>query len=296
MTVDPSEVHAVVVAFNPGPSLERLCGTLVAAGCPVLVVDNASESGHDVLAACRDACAEVLRLPETAGVSGALAVGYSHSLGYKWLLTFDQDSIIEAEFIQALLSSPAIREPQVAMIGPRVVDASKGNLLQGSERRNGPETVPLIITSGALCRVSALDNVGGFREDLFIDHVDHDICLRLRSQGWTITVEPSATMRHSVGQMRTHRVAGIGIRNSHHSADRQYYKYRNFILLLRDGTARTDLRWSLRTLLALSWGPLKILTFETDKAAKLKAICAGVCDGVCVRAGRRPDPAPRRTS
>lgn len=173
------------------------------------------------------------------------------------------------------------------MIGPHVVDEASGNLLQGREGSTQAFEAPLLITSGALCRVSALNDVRGFTEDLFIDHVDHDICLRLRARGWRIVIDPAAVMRHSIGRMRTHQVAGLGIRNSHHGADRQYYKYRNFLLLVRRGTARHDLRWALRTLLALTWGPLKIVAFEDERKAKLRGVADGIRDGIRGRAGRR---------
>lgn len=283
-------MQAVVVAFNPGPSLERLCATLIASGMSVLVVDNASTSGIDVLVDCCLGGVEVVRLTQNAGISGALALGHARSIGHLWMLTFDQDSEVDGDHVRSFLASAAVSDPQVAIVAPIVLDATNGHLLQGSPNRDAPYTVPLAITSGALCRIGALNDVVGFREDLFIDHVDHDICLRLRRQGWRIAIEPTVSMRHSIGTMRTDRIAGVGIRNSHHAPDRQYYKYRNFILLVRAGTARTDVVWALRTLLALTWAPLKILAFEEDKAAKYYAITTGVRDGLRKRAGRRPTP------
>lgn len=288
--VDSSDVLAVVVAYNPDPSIARLCRTLIADGCNVLIVDNASTTGLDAVGACQAAGADVLRMAENVGVSGALVAAHARAHGFRWLLTFDQDSVVEAGFVGALRSSPATREDLVAMVGPQVVDEHGGDLLQGDGAHSASYHVPLIITSGALCRVSALDDVDGFRSDLFIDHVDHDVCLRLRRRGWLIAIEPAVRMRHSIGAMRTHRVARtFGIRNSHHSAERQYYKYRNYVLLVMDGTARTDRRWALRTGLALGWGPLKIMAFEDDKRAKLSAAAAGVRDGLRGRTGRRGD-------
>jgi rhamnosyltransferase len=285
---DYSDVLAVVVAYNPAPSIERLCRTLIADGCKVLIVDNASTTGLDAVDACKAAGADILRMAENVGVSGALVAAHARAGGLRWLLTFDQDSVVEAGFVGALRSSSATREDHVAMVGPQVVDEHGGAHLQGDSAHSASYHVPLIFTSGALCRVSALDDIGGFRSDLFIDHVDHDVCLRLRRRGWLIAIEPAARMRHSIGAMRTHRVAGaFGIRNSHHSPERQYYKYRNYVLLVMDGTARTDRRWELRAGLALAWGPLKIVAFEEDKRAKLGAVAAGVCDGLRGRTGRR---------
>jgi rhamnosyltransferase len=288
LNISPNQVLAAIVAFNPDPPLESLCTALLSSGSSVLVLDNASQFGQETLIACQQAGAEVLRLADNIGVSGALAVAHERASGYSWLLTLDQDTRIDDGFVQALASSPSVRDPQVAMIGPRILDFASGDVLQGSPGGTTSAPPRFIITSGALCRVAALDDVGGFREDLFIDHVDHDICLRLRRRGWTIAVEAAVTVRHSIGQMRSHSVMpGLTVRNSHHSADRQYYKYRNYLLLLRDGTARIDPRWCVRTALALSWGPLKIMVFETSKWTKLRAITAGIRDGLLGRAGSK---------
>lgn len=172
-----------------------------------------------------------------------------------------------------------------------MIDADTGRLLQAPVDGDAR----FMITSGALCRVQALDAVGGFRPELFIDHVDHDVCLRLRRAGWRLRITEAVEMRHSIGGMRDHRVVGgLSVRNSHHAADRQYYKVRNFLLLVRDGTAAVDPGWAARVGLALAWAPLKVILFEDDKAAKVRAACNGVRDGLRGVVG--PRAAPRSMS
>lgn len=283
----PDQVLAVVVTFNPGPLLPQLCAALVEAAAVVLVVDNASVAGREALEAAEQVGAHVLRLSENRGVSGALNVGLARARGVRWLLTFDQDSVVEPGFVRALLGSAPSRDDQVAIVAPKILDAASGRILQGQTFAE-PTPARLVITSGALCRVAALESVDGFREDLFIDHVDHDICLRLRRRGWGIWITPSAVMQHSIGAMRASQVVpGLTVRNLHHSADRAYYKYRNFLLLVRSGTASVDRRWAARTAMALAWGPIKVLLFETEKKAKIAATGAGVLDGLRGHGGRR---------
>lgn len=286
----PGQVLAVVVTFNPGPLLPRLCADLIEAGIAVLVVDNASVEGQEALEASDAAGADVLRLPDNRGVSGALNVGLARAGGAAWLLTFDQDSVIGPGFVQGLLESAPVRDPRAAVVAPRIVDAASGTVLQGGNHTQ-PVAARMVITSGALCRVAGLTSVNGFRDDLFIDHVDHDICLRLRRGGWQIWTTPDAVMKHSIGAMRASQVVpGLAVRNLHHSADRAYYKYRNYLLLVRSGTAGADPRWALRTGLALAWGPIKVLFFETDRRAKFAATGAGLLDGMRGRGGRRRPP------
>jgi rhamnosyltransferase len=223
------------------------------------------------------------------GISGALAALLDAAEGDDWLLTLDQDSRLPDDFVHLLVGSAAAADPRVAVVGPVVRDEQTGVVLQGDPAASTTYDVLGVITSGSLCRTSALREIGGVRADLFIDYVDWDLCLRLRAAGWRVAVEPSAVLLHSLGATRTHTVAGsIGVRASHHSADRQYYKYRNFLLLVRAGTLRGVPRWASRQAAALVWGPLKIVLLEHDRGAKLRAIAVGVRDGLRGRGGPRP--------
>ena len=285
-----------VVSYDPPESLVTLVFALVAQGCRVRVVDNGSNTGADVLVDCEEAGAEVVRLGRNTGVSGALGALLDAVGADEWLLTLDQDSRLTEGFVDHLVDSPAAADRAVAVVGPLVRDEKTGDVLQGDPTAAAWYAVPGVITSGSLCRTSALREVGGARADLFIDYVDWDLCLRLRAAGWRVAVEPAALMLHSLGRTRTHRVAGAAIRTSHHSADRQYYKYRNFLLLARAGTLRVDPRWALRHAAALAWGPLKIMLLEHDRRAKLRAISAGVRDGLRGQGGPRPTGGAARLS
>lgn len=277
-----------VVSYNPPESLVALCAAVLAQGCRVRVIDNGSRTGAEVLVACEEAGAEVVRLGSNTGISGALAVLLDAAVEDDWLLTLDQDSRLPDDFVRLLAGSAAVSDPEVAVVGPVVRDELSADVLQGDPQAPSAYDVMGVITSGSLCRTGALRAVGGFRADLFIDYVDWDLCLRLRAAGWRVAVEPAAVLLHSLGATRTHSVAGVGVRASHHSADRQYYKYRNFLLLARAGTLRGAPRWSVRQAAALAWGPLKIVLLERERIAKLRAIAAGVRDGLRGRGGSRP--------
>ena len=73
------------------------------------------------------------------------------------------------------------------------------------------------------------------REDLFIDWVDIEWCLRAESQGLESYIVPSAIMMHSIGD-DTVRVLGRDI--NLHSDLRNYYMVRNATYLLRVSTMR----------------------------------------------------------
>jgi GT2 family glycosyltransferase len=281
------EVAAAIVSYNPTASLPHLVETLMSAGIPVEVVDNASSAGLEHLLAARDAGANVTTLDTNTGVAGALQTALDATTA-EWLLTYDQDSVVTPESIARLVGSTATASARVAIVGPLVLDQASGEPLQGDPTKTDWYEVERVITSGALSRVVALRAVGGFRTDLVIDFVDWDLCVRLRKARWLIAVEPAAILEHSIGRATTHHVPLVGdVTTSNHNPDRQYYKYRNYFLLARAGKLGPDTRWSVRTALGLGLGVGKVLAFEDDKAAKLGAIAAGVRDGVTGRTGSR---------
>ena len=87
----------------------------------------------------------------------------------------------------------------------------------------------LVISSGVTCSIKIFDLIGLFDEDLFIDFVDVDWCLRAKKAGIKIYIVPKAVMKHSIGT----NVIKIGpIICVQHSPIRTYYKVRNSFLML----------------------------------------------------------------
>ncbi len=283
-------VGAAIVSYNPAPSLLRLVTELVGADIPVEVVDNASTSGVDILEECAAVGATLTLLETNTGVAGALGHALDNTTA-DWLLTFDQDSALTAHSLDQLLGSAATSNERVAMVAPVVRDEATARPLQGDPGRRHWYETDRAITSGSLCRVAALKQVGGFRADLVIDFVDWDLCLRIREAGWQVAIEPTAVLEHSIGNATSHRVPFLGeVTTSNHNADRQYYKYRNYLLLARTGGLAKDPRWSVRTAFGLVLGVGKVIAFESDKAAKVASIATGLRDGVAGRAGTRRSP------
>ncbi|HOB05497.1 MAG TPA: glycosyltransferase [Propionibacteriaceae bacterium] len=288
------QVRAAIVAYEPGPALVELCRVLGETGMPVLVVDNASSQGRDWLAAAEEVGATVTRLDQNRGVAGALNVALATSSDAEWLLTLDQDSLITAEMVDVLTRSSARLDPRVAIVAPIVRDDAAAEVIQGDPDADGWYLADRVLTSGSLCRVAALRDIGGFRDDLFIDLVDWDVGLRLRASGWTLAIEPKALLMHSLGRATGHRVPGIGrVVTTNHAPDRQYYKVRNFLLLGRDGSLGAEPGWAARTGLGLLSSVAKVVAFEPDKRAKLGAMAQGLRDGLLGRGGPRRAGATR---
>ena len=82
-----------------------------------------------------------------------------------------------------------------------------------------------------LVPVSTLKDIGLMKEELFIDYVDIEWCLRAASKKFNFYAIPSATMSHAIGDERK---SVLGREISIHSPFlRRYYLARNSIYMLR---------------------------------------------------------------
>ncbi|MGY2896341.1 glycosyltransferase family 2 protein [Deinococcus sp. UYEF24] len=270
---------AVVVSYNPGPNILELSRQLMGQNCRVVIVDNGSaDLASSVISQCEDLGITVLRLHKNLGIGYALNIGCRFWVDrhYEWILTFDQDSIIGSNFLLGM-DHAIVRgrtNPSIALFGPVVIDSATKMLLQSSG------VAKFVITSGSCINGAALKSVGFFNEDLFIDYVDFDICIRLRQKNFSILVVKNVEIIHSIGSMKRFRIlyTRFGFVTTNHAAVRRYYKHRNFIFMLRNYITVEPL-WLIKQSFSLMIEPLKILIAEEKKLEKISMIVKGLKDG-----------------
>ena len=140
-----------------------------------------------------------------------------------------------------------------------------------------------IITSGMLIPLALVREIGGFREDYFIDAVDHEFCLRVRAQGGKVILACKPAMIHGFGETagrRYFRWAGI----NHHGPARKYFIARNSLVTALAYWRREPL-WSLRQCarLLIDFGGIVLL--EAHKRAKLSAFMRGITHALAGKMG-----------
>jgi GT2 family glycosyltransferase len=141
--------------------------------------------------------------------NGGLARAYNAGLarakadGSTWLLLLDQDTRLSHEYLAELLDAADSVQSQ-AQIGAIVPKLWAGTRLYSpaapffrlirrqfsdksdaiEEHVTGVAESPLTAyNSGAALRVSALENIGGFPEDFWLDYLDHAVFEQLHLQG-----------------------------------------------------------------------------------------------------------------
>ena len=264
-------IAGVVVLYRPTEAVAANIESYLDQVDRLFVVDN-SESGS-----CANwplmAQPNVIYLPNHAnfGIAAALNVGARRAAaaGYDLLLTMDQDSNAAPDMVARMLECLEGREwAQVGMLSPFHVTKSEHQ--PGSA---ACEDVMTPMTSGCLLNLRAYEAVGPFLEELFIDFVDNEYCLRLRKNGFAVLRANHARLQHSVGDTKKY---GPFIATNH-SPLRRYYKTRNrFLVFSRyleefPGHCLFDL---VRLVKEIG----SIVLFEEEKGAKLRMMWRGWCD------------------
>jgi rhamnosyltransferase len=276
-------VAAVVVFYNPlDEHFENIARYLDDVDC-LFVVDN-SEVPLGETARRLEGMAKVKYLAnrEHLGIARALNIGAEKALesGCDFLLTMDQDSRACPGMVPAMLA--CLDKIDVAAAGI----LSPGYLLFGAgssvPSRSPCEELPVVITSGNLLSLSAYNVAGPFRDDYFIDYVDHEYCLRLRSCGYKIFQINNAYLEHQIGTITTHWYLYRKILLGNHSPIRRYYSFRNRFYF------HEAYRWLFPEYFRRFWRDtfrdvLWVLLYESDKIDKLKMMYRGYrdyCEGI----------------
>jgi rhamnosyltransferase len=279
-------VCAVVVTFHPGPDLVTNLNLLSRQVEHIVVVDNGSGvEALSLLDSLKDQFrCTILCNGTNLGIAAALNRGCQFAVehNFAWIVTFDQDSTVTENFIQALLLD-AEQVKDLGMISPRYVDRRSNKAIPLPKTPSGRLITTL--TSGSLLQTEAYIKAGPFNENLFIDCVDIEYCLRLRSMGRCIAESGNAVLLHSLGKTTFHKMFGRNLPVTNHSPTRRYYMTRNSLYVsCRYPRERSWIRHnSLNTFI----DAMKILLFEKQKLAKLRFMIKGIVDCLRGRMGQQ---------
>jgi O-antigen/teichoic acid export membrane protein/GT2 family glycosyltransferase len=282
---------AIVVSFNPSNYLIEFAEQLLKQFDEVLIIDNNSnQEAKQILNKIETLGCRIIYNKENLGIASALNQGFKCAVNkYKWACTFDQDSNIDLDYRVQLFSNlnTHFDRNAVAVVGPKIFEVQiKHNVAYSWIKNSMIFEVPTVITSGSLIRVKAHEAVGGFNEALFIDYVDHEFSLKLRSKGFLVTQSANARLYHKLGNSKAHRVLFREFYSTHHDALRRYYNTRNRFYVYFKFLVFEPI-WVIKDFYHFLKETFKILLVERDKMAKLKGISLGLFDCAYRRFGQR---------
>jgi rhamnosyltransferase len=288
---DVRTVAAVLVTYHPDDGLYERVRNLTGQVNAILIVDNGSAEQElaPVQRLVAEGVVEAIFNGRNVGQAAALNQGlaWGESRGVPWMATFDQDTLPGTNLVEEAGHIFDDGDQSLAVIGAGwLISPSKGPDCTSPTGR----TVAWVVTSGALHSVQVWREIGGFRDDFFIDYVDIEYCLRARSAGYRVVRACVQTMQHAIGNPTRHRLLFRFVQPTHHSRVRRYFITRNRIHMWR-AFWRKEPASIARDVTGAAKDLVKLLLFETDRLQKLRAMLRGAEDGL--RGVTGPLPARR---
>lgn len=210
----------------------------------VLFVDNSSQD--QTLAILRDesdSSQEIIASEINMGVGAAYNLGLEKALenDIRWMLILDQDSVCREGCLDVLVHKARELEKPGKQAGavcstprsrkyPQVIHYPylwKNNEFCPADSQEDEKSVIPVdssISSGTLYNTRALKSINGFRQDYFIDFVDHECHLRLKQAGWQMWWAVDAVLFHNLGKSQWMIEGSLWIE---HQPFRYYYMARN---------------------------------------------------------------------
>ncbi|EHN8899693.1 glycosyltransferase family 2 protein [Enterobacter hormaechei] len=293
------KIAALIVTFNPDTKvLAKLVDRLKTSQLllDIHLVDNASNNAK-VLKDTYLPEHNYIFLSENLGLAGAQNILLQKIMNSDSdaVLFFDQDSEPTDDFITSLaqgLINLKSKGNKVGAVGPVFYDPRTGtktpfSLIQGCRIRsihpesNDPLKVSFLINSGMLVPVQTLKDVGLMRDELFIDYIDIEWCLRAAKDGYSFYAVPNAQMSHTIGDARK---VFLGREVSIHSPLRRYYLARNSIYMMR--LSYVPVGYKLREVFFSTIRTLMFVACVDKKLTYIKYIFRGWKDGIQRKYGK----------
>ncbi len=265
-------VAALVVLYHPPADVLDNIRSWVDQVGTVFAVDNSEGVISEIVSAIGKVPKVVLiRSGENEGIARALNIGaeMAEREGYNFLLTMDQDSYATSDLVSTMLGCmTGLSTLPIGIVSP--FHLTKSGHTPGKELC---QEVMTPMTSGCLLSLAAYRKTGPFRDELFIDFVDNEYCLRLRRAGYAVLRANRALLKHLVGDTKKY---GPFIATNH-SPLRRYYKTRNrfyvFSCYVGDFPGHC-----IFDLVRMTKEVLSIILFEDEKLRKLRMMWRGWSD------------------
>ena len=302
MSVKP-RVFAIVVLYNPELStLIKLLDSVKYQVSHIVITDNSTHG------AIKDKIAHILNdisdmstyidLNDNVGIAIAQnrAIQLAIERDATHLLLLDQDSYLPDNMVAGLSAAYKSLEAQdhhIACVAPTFIDRKINKILpvvyyKGLMRKRviptGEEAYIIadhVISSGSLIAVKAWLKIGELQENLFIDYVDTEWCLRAKKLGYLSFVIPTVVLIHDIGD----GYAKVGTRNVVlHSDFRNYYMIRNSIYLILYSQLQYNFRFL--ELCKIPFYLFLYTLYSKEKAKTLKIMVLAIKDGIFKNMGK----------
>jgi len=216
------KISAIVVNWNGKEVLSGCLRSLLDQDCEdfeILVVDNGSEDGSQALVKKEFPTVKLIENEANLGFGPAVNKGFEKAKG-DYLIFLNNDLALQPDCLRQL-AKLLDSDPTVGAAIPKILyySSSEKNTSRETARINSygvlvnytgiacPNLIDQLDQSNLPLTESACggifmfprevyEKVGGFDDDLFLYHEDHDLSWRIRMMGWKLMVVPDSVCYH----------------------------------------------------------------------------------------------------
>ena len=285
----PQNTCAVIVTFHPDKAFADLIQNAREQFPLVIVIDN--DSPPETIRMLRGFAhfpqVSLVENQVNLGLATALnqGVDLALKLGFKWFVTLDQDTKIADDLLATLILVYEKNGEGRVMIGSNYWNEhSQKYFIRCDGSAGGFRERKTLISSGSLISAAMVADIGLFRDDYFIDSVDHEFCLRARKHGWRILISCKPVLFQRIGSRIENDNWLRKFMAFNHSPVRKYFISRNTVATVKIYLYREP-SWCVRQGLRLMYEFVSILLFENSKMKKSTAFIVGMIHGVLGKMG-----------
>ena len=264
------KICGCVVLYNPDEEVYSNILTYKNLVNKLIVIDNSSDDEENITKAKLNLLdnIEYIKMNGNEGIAKALATGLEKAKmeNYDWCLTIDQDSRISQNIGNNNIYYYLKKYNEYGIIS-----------LNYDEKFNNESEIINVktwITSGNFININQYNKINGFKEELFIDYVDFDLCHQFYKKNIKIGVIPNIKIQHQIGKPITKMFLWRKFNCMNHSPIRYYYRYRNSRYLYKKDRMFYFKIYYHEMIIDF----FKMILFEKNRKSKIKMIKKGLKD------------------
>lgn len=273
------DVVAGIVTYNPNMErLEQCVNAVLSQVRHIVIFDNGSINISNIkeLVVKSSKNVSVIDNGRNDGIAVALLkiMLFAKTNNYKWVLTLDQDSVLQEGIVNCYLETAnSAKYVNAGMITCLIKDRNFYDEKYEKQKAR-VISVPYCITSGAFTSVNKYFMTSGYDEKFFIDCVDFDICYSLKESGYKIYRVNHIGILHEVGHGEEKKFLWKKIIIYHENPERIYYLARNTKRLQKKHKEYGKVRMIYKEMTLLC----RIILYEDNKKDKFRAFIKGILD------------------
>lgn len=226
-----NKIVGIIVLYNPNQTVVENIASYIDDLDMLYAVDNSDQKQSNIInSLLKNSKIHYINNNGNQGIAQALNIGANKAIemGCQWLLTMDQDSsfnpVVFKKYLECFQRTPNPEE--IAIFSPNYL---KANNIESSCSFTEKLTT---ITSGSLLNLHSYSIIGEFNEELFIDEVDHEYCLRAHLFNYKVVQFETIFLQHQIGsQIKIKLLGKVHFKNIH-APIRHYYMTRNSLYIL----------------------------------------------------------------